>query len=489
MTVSLGQFDSYGGYLSAKIISGTPPESAFYREFYSLLKAYYAQNSVYEIINSELQQVRISNKDIKGIRNPAYRVTEFYAGKLWSGHDLERALPILADNKRILEPIRLVWLASNFAVKKQMAARRFANLGDMVIKLNTKQDTAGQVVSVYQEFLDPTYASEIETDERGFVTYIRLDIPRVEKNANGTEETWYHTEVWNKATLRWSIWFHNQGADVELDKIKEQPIQGTFEDTHRADFVPFVYQPFRDDGFGRANGCFTAVLDKIDECNKKATRLAQLLFRHNRADKALTSDAMDSSGRPLPPPRLDAILAADNKITIEGETFWRLPSGWKIEHLIAPLDYESHLKALQDDMLELENDLPELAYSRISQHNDLSGRALRYMLEGAISRLLEARGNGEAAFVRANQMALTIGQEFNLWRGIGTFEAGDFDHSFAERDVLQPDKREQAETAGLWVTAGASLEKAAIEVGITEDRAQELARGDIIPPNFGVNER
>jgi hypothetical protein len=67
-------------------------------------------------------------------------------------------------------------------------------------------------------------------------------------------------------------------------------------------------------------------------------------------------------------------------------------------------------------MDELQQDLPELAYNRISEASDLSGRALRYMLEAAVSRLLEARGNGEAAFVRANEMCLSIGQFNNYGR-------------------------------------------------------------------------
>jgi hypothetical protein len=57
---------------------------------------------------------------------------------------------------------------------------------------------------------------------------------------------------------------------------------------------------------------------------------------------------------------------------IQGEKFYKLPSGYRIEHLIAQLDYESHLAAIQGDLDELQQDLPELAYNRISEASDLA---------------------------------------------------------------------------------------------------------------------
>jgi hypothetical protein len=144
--------------------------------------------------------------------------------------------------------------------------------------------------------------------------------------------------------------------------------------------------------------------------------------------------------------------------------------------LIAQIDYESHLAAIQGDLDELQQDLPELAYNRISEASDLSGRALRYMLEAAVSRLLEARGNGEAAFVRANEMCLSIGQFNNLWN-IGTFESGAFNHAFKPRPVLTPDKKEMAETAVAWSGAGATnFIETAKYVGIPEETAVLMAR-------------
>jgi len=476
----LRNFTNYSGYYAATIIQGKPVTAAFYREFYQQLKAYAANNGLYDFINQELQTTRIGLKDVKPLKNPANRVVEFYAALLWPGHDLSVSMPILAANEAILAPIENIQKWSNFAINKQMAARQFATLGDMFIKCNTKLNQAGEVTAVYQSFLDPTYVSEIKTDERGFLTYLRMDIPQYEEDIHGQEKETVHTEVWNKATQSWRIWLHEKGLNEELDKLGTPTRSGNFEESFGGDYIPIVYQEFRKDGNGRCSGAFVPALDKIDEINSKATRLAQLLFRHGKADKMLVSDTTDANGRPLPPPKIDGLVSADNTVVIQGEKFYKLPSGYRIEHLIAQLDYESHLQAIQGDMDELQQDLPELAYNRIAEASDLSGRALRYMLEAAVSRLLEARGNGEAAFVRANEMCLSIGQNAGLFKNLGTFESGAFDHAFKPRPVLTPDKKEMAETAVSWNGAGATnFIEVAKYVGIPEETAVLMARSDL----------
>ena len=478
----LRNFTNYSGYYAATIIQGKPVTAAFYREFYQQLKAYAANNGLYDFINQELQTTRIGLKDVKPLKNPANRVVEFYAALLWPGHDLSVSMPILAANEAILAPIENIQKWSNFAINKQMAARQFATLGDMFIKCNTKLNQAGEVTAVYQSFLDPTYVSEIKTDERGFLTYLRMDIPQYEEDVRGQEKETVHTEVWDKTAQTWRIWLHEKGLDEELEKLGTPTRSGNFEESFGGDYIPIVYQEFRKDGNGRCSGAFVPALDKIDEINSKATRLAQLLFRHGKADKMLVSDTTDANGRPLPPPKIDSLVSADNTVVIQGEKFYKLPSGYRIEHLIAQLDYESHLTAIQGDMDELQQDLPELAYNRIAEASDLSGRALRYMLEAAVSRLLEARGNGEAAFVRANEMCLSIGQNAGLFKNLGTFESGAFDHAFKPRPVLTPDKLEMAQTAVSWAGAGATnFIEVAKYVGIPEETAVLMARSDLEP--------
>jgi hypothetical protein len=86
-----------------------------------------------------------------------------------------------------------------------------------------------------------------------------------------------------------------------------------------------------------------------------------------------------------------------------------------LKQLVPNINYEAALHVLQDHMIELEGDLPELVLYRMSDGRDLSGRAVRLMLQPAIKRVEEARGNAESALMRADQMALTMGQNAGLW--------------------------------------------------------------------------
>lgn len=478
-------YKSFAGYLSAAVVANTPPDSAFWRQFYKALRAYYQMNGLYEALNDGLTQFT-AHKSALPLRNPAYRVVEFYAAKLWPGA-LPDALPILAENEAIIEPIEQIWQWSNWGSRKQRAARWFALFGDLFIKTPTRTDSAGRVTGVYLQVLDPQWVTEFALDERGFLTFIRIDTPRTrqEREATGRWGTVSDvlTETWSKEEQVMRQWNHRGDIDISLARLGEAGAVVPFSEMG-IDFIPIVYQPLRDADDGRGNGCFTPTLDKIDEASRMATRLHQLLFRYNRADKALEGQGQDNLGRPLPPPSVNGIAVSGanaNEIEIEGEKMWQIPSGWRLTHLVAPIDYASHLAALNAMMSELEQDLPELAYYRLREQGNLSGRAVRFLLSDAVDRVLEARGNGEAAIARANAMALTIGAAAGLptFSDIGTYENGDFDHTFQERPVLPADAVEMAQTVQSYVQAGASIFGAARVSGHSEQEAELLSSVDI----------
>ena len=115
-----------------------------------------------------------------------------------------------------------------------------------------------------------------------------------------------------------------------------------------------------------------------------------------------------------------------------------------------------------------------MTYSELSERSDLSGVAIRYLMEAAIDRLTEARGNAEAALIRAQAMALTIGQATGLWSGLGSYENGDFSHSFKERPVLTLPELEKANITQTYVTAGTPLSTAVRRAGWSEQERDDL---------------
>jgi hypothetical protein len=183
---------------------------------------------------------------------------------------------------------------------------------------------------------------------------------------------------------------------------------------------------------------------------------------------------MDAQGRPLPPPRLgDA--SADNTLDVDDDTIIRLPGQATLTSLVPSINYEAALSVLNDQMAEIQRDLPELAYYDL-RNRDISGVAAELLLGDAIDRLLEARGNAEVALVRADAMALTIAQNADIFEGLGSYENGDFDHMFAPRATIPLPEAAKAELVGKWVQAGVSLTTALRRVGWSEDDLVNLRK-------------
>lgn len=452
-------------------------------EMYRILRAYYFSNGMFDLIEDVLRRQGVGKEALKPLKNPAYRAVEFHAAHMWPGA-LPAALPIMADRDEIIKPIEQVWQWSNWASGKQVGARHSALYGDMFLKVAQTKDRR----RVFIQTIEPEHVTDFDTDERGFITYCRFDVPMLRRDPNGGRtEPYLHTEEWSKQTGMFRVWesesaftsFQITDASMLGEPKTNMPIEEM-----GIDFVPVVHAKFMDIGEDRGMGCFVPALDKIDEACRQATRLNQMLFRNLGGTWALRSNSVDGSGRPMPPPRIndtDGTTDDDGTITLGDDKMVKLPGLSELMSLVPNIDYGAALNILKDHMLELEQDLPELVMYRISESGNLSGRAVRLMLAPAISRLTEARGNAESALIRANQMALTMGANANLW-DVGTFEGGDFEHGFEERDVLPNDELEraqaqQADGAALsaYVSAGMPLEVAVQEVwGWTPERAAQF---------------
>ena len=476
---TLANYDSYAAYYSQLVIDQTPSTAAFMRQYYRMLNAYYLGNGLYDYINQQLQATKTTSHPLKSIRNPSWRVVEFYASKVFPGA-LPDALPMEVENEAVELAIRQIWQWSNFSTVKQKWIRWFAIYGDWYLKVSTKGDP---VTSVFMSIIKPEYVTDQEVDERGFLTYIRIDVPIWDEEADESTQT--HTEVWDKETQTVRVWTHAAGIDAKVDELPDPDVSMTFEQSHGADFIPIVYQPFRDDGAGRGSGAYSAQLEKIDEANRQATRLAQILFRYNRAIWAATSTGTDTSGRPLPPISMAGMLEDDGTVKIGDDDVLALPSQADLKPLVPNINYGDALAVLESQLQELNKDLPELAYYELRGLRDVSGRAVQFLLDDMISRVLEARGNVESALFRIHAMALTIGQNANVFSGLGTFEEGAFEHKFIERSVLPEDKQGLATLIQTYTSSGATIFAAAKAAGLTDAEATALAEVGLFEEEIG----
>ena len=403
----------------------------------------------------------VKRQELKPLRNPAFRTVEFYAAKLWPG-TLPTALPIVTDNQAIIAPIQQVWTWSNWGSEKQAAARWFACYGDMFLKVATRDNILGDTERVFFQNLEPQYVTEFDADERGYLTYVRIDIPQQRRQGDELK-SYIHTEVWTKEDYR--LWEHDKSPTTALSQLGAVRVQRPLSD-FGIDFVPIVWQPFKNIGDQRGLAAITPAIDKIDEANRQVTRLHQMIFRNNRALWAVSANAMDAQGRPLPPPRLgDA--SADNTLDVDDDTIMRLPGQATLNSLVPAINDEAALAVVAAQMAEIERDLPELAYYDL-RARDISGVAAELLLGDAIDRLLEG-GNAEAALVRADQMALTIASAAGIVTDIGTYENGDFGPRICRAAGAHASDAERAKLVQEWVKSNVPLRTALRRVGWSED--------------------
>jgi hypothetical protein len=438
------------------------------RAFYDLLRAYYVNNGLYDELRDALSVTNMEDEALKPLRNPASRVVEFYASKLWPGA-LPDGLPIETENVGVAEAIERVWEWSNWGSQKQVAARWLALYGDWFLKVATRMDVNGRVERVFLQSIDPRYVPEFDTDERGFLTYFRADVPQMRRSGDDVERFTY-TEVWDKGADRFRTWEHDKGEWVDIEQLEPPKADLEMTGTFGFDFVPVVHVKFRDIGDERGDGAFAHALDKIDEGNRLATRLHQMLFRHNRNLWALKANQVDRDGRPIPAPTLGS--DGSSELEVGDNTVVRLPGNSELQSMVPDLKYEAASVILRDHLMELEQDLPELAYFRLKERTgELSGRAVKMLLGDAVDRVLEARGNAETGLARAHGMALTMGGIGRLegFQALGKFEAGDFEHSFQSRDVIPMDEWERAEVFGKYVQAGMGMTTAMRRAGFGDD--------------------
>lgn len=441
---------------------------------YAMLRTLARNTSAYRELIQALPDYGLSNVAMQGLRNPTHSVCAFYEANLWSGSiredDEQSALPLevpalgtrkQGDNRR--GAIHQVWRWSNLNDAKEPAAYDAAMLGDQVLKIRSDDRTRRS----WFEFVLPDYMTDLDVDGRGYLTYIRLDVPQVRRLPDGKTETFYHTEVWDKAAMTYRLWEHKHASANGTDQLGTPIIDVDMEQVFGVDFVPFVHWRFDvDSDAERGVAAIMRAFDKILYGDYLVTALHRRLSRDE--DWMLKAPPMyTSDGAPLPPPRLGT---TSESFTIGSGRMHSLPAGWDIASVVAGLDYAAHLAVVEAHYRALqETDLPELAWGAISEAGgDLSGKALNYKLTPAKSRLEKARGRAEASLIRATQMCLSVAQQLGApgfgESEIGTYAKGDFDFWIADREIVPLSETERSEIETARVTRVQTLSNAGVGI-------------------------
>jgi len=399
-------------------------------DLYAKLAAYYSGNGVYSSIKQAAYYSSTWMESMKPLRMVVNRSVEFYTSKILPDIEIQSDKPAVKD---AIEQF-LKW--SNFEGIKQLYLRTLSLKGDLFTKVLSKNG------KVFMEDIPPETVTSFTVDSRGYLTSLRID----KEIDSETSMPTYYVEYWNKLgpVPYYSVWEKNI-PNLPLESLGDpkdyKPLAWL-----GVDFIPIVHSKFKDVGELRGVGCVTHCLDKIDEANREATRLVQMLFRFNKPLFVVSSNALDKEGKPIPSPLINtkAKGSADDDL-MKDNSILTLPGMATMESLIPAINYGDALAILNAMINEIEQDLPELKYYSLSDTAGSSGKALQLLLAGAIDRAKEARANMVQGLRRCNEIALTLGIFNGIFpESIGNYEAGDFEHAIAVSDPWETDAQEKA---------------------------------------------
>lgn len=466
------------------------------RALYDFLKQCYLTNGLYDGVRAAWATTGYASPNLKAIRNPVTAVVDVLGAKLYPEPLIvttPRTAGITNQQEReqaeaddpIKATIDQVHLWSNWSRAKRKHARWVALYGESFRKVIADPLTG----RVYFELLEPQYVTDYTLDVRDYLTSVRIDIPQCDEDRTG-RHLWTYTEAWDKDLQSVRIW--RTDGHVAADRALWDLGQLTDEIPLSAfgiDFVPIVRSPFREIDDGRALGAVQTALEAIIEGDLSATNLHSLVFSDLAGAKVLKSIGNDAAGRPLPPPTVAAASAngaagrqSDNTVMVGRREFWRLPGNQELQDVIPNIQYDAALAILQDHDRHLERLLPAMAYVRISEleGGELSGRAMSYKMRAFVDQVEEGRSNIVASDRQANMMALTMGMnaEPPIFTDLGTFEAGDFEHDYAEQPILAISSLDEAEEDRTRAQAAQALALAGIPMSVILTGPLEMSEAE-----------
>lgn len=427
------------------------------------LESYHANNDLYEATRILKHYLGVWNEDLRPLRTPVQRSVGFYVAKIAIGEP-----KVSATNSAVVDAVSQIMENSNFQIVKPTQVHTMALHGDLFRKAVVENDKP------FHEIIETRNVTEYTSDNRGFLTSIRIDTPI---NKDGVDM--FRTEYWTADdTMPYmAIWEHMLDANTPLDQLGDP----TFFRSLAAlgiDFIPFVRSPFKDSRKTWGDSCVQHALLKIDEANRMGTRLHQALFRYNKPIWAVSANYMNVDGSPGRVQKIKNAGDADKRnVEMRDDTILYLDGVTKIDSLIPNIDYQAALDILKSQERELEKDLPELLYYAIEDKASLSGEAIRNLLGAAVDRASQGQSNYVEGTIRLNQMCITLGQVQGIYpSSLGTFDSGALKHSIRFGEQFPVGAGEKATTLASLVNAlGQENLKLAMQLsGYSEEEVAEV---------------
>lgn len=462
--------------LFRSILTGTSYEQVFTPEaplldeaesrrlLYKLWWAYF-DNSIYnntenggykDLVNTWLGDAKVGN--LSPLFNPVERAVRAYEYVFDGGFGDEIQIDRKINKERtvnnaIVEPINQIWKWSNINAWKNELLIKTAALGTCGLRIHYVNDDNGKRIFLLPEH--PSRIKFVERDERDNITQIVLEYEQMEGeflDDTGENPRLLHRYV--EYMSRDKFWMTRDGQwwnyidQKEVDTKEEATVKNIL------GIVPYVLVTQSKIGADFGVPCFYGHERQIDQINALTAHINQQIRRH------VTATWLIEGGGPAP-----------EKIIMGDQVIWYVQreagtsSQVSAKDLVSNLNLESAISQQSKLIDELTNAIPEMKATDGQFLSHQSGGTVAQLRLPAEQRILGARTNIESAFVKAQQIALSLGILHNMWdlgNGMGTREIADAayaegleDHRFNKRpalpltvdDVLTQAKAKQAVAA------------------------------------------
>lgn len=426
-----------------------------------MMDVYYDNNDLYEKEAVTAFWFEEWLEVMKPLRTPVHRSVEFFASKMCQGLP---KVEVLNKNPQTLEAIQKILADSNFNGKKSSYLRKNALYGNTFFKANFDGE------KMYISKLDAKTVTDFEEDERGYLKWIRIDVPL----DDGRTYTEYWTVEEGEGYV--AIWYHRMGASASLESLGDAT-ESYFLYEFGTTYIPIIHSKFVDNDEKWGKNCVDHVMTKVDEVNREFSNLADLMFQAN--PYWVVTTGVDKDGIALPVPDFEE-LSEDEQKKLGRSKFKVLRAGGATAQLSIPdFAWGEFLAIVKDSVEEIEKDLPELKYYTLKE-SELSGVAIRTLLAGAIDRAKEAEDNFVEALKKIIKICLSMGKFYGLFAAmIGEFEDDDFEMSIQFEEIIPSLSKSDKITAlgGLKDIAEMSLQTKMTLAGFS---AEEIALVDTV---------
>ena len=438
---------------------------------YALYELYYNNTPYDQVLRSNTGNQPTAKKlykDIRPIYNPVHRLVQTYQSEVMGGAlDMEHlttgAMRIVGADDTLKDAIRQTLKWSNWQTEKGWFVHNGALYGDAFLKVI--DDRVRRKVRL--EVLAPQKVKSMEVDAVGNIVEIVIEYPI--KGEDGKEQT-YREEITKE---HFATFLDNDPYSVfgENGESKWANVYG---------FVPVVHCAFSNTGSLFGANAFHSQLPKINEIDDQGSVL-------NDNVRKVVNPIWAYIG--IAPPTKDS-ENNDIQVTIGRDgvpAIYTTNEKARIEPIISNINIADASANVQQLIREVERDLPELALYHM-RDRQMSGVAIRNANRDAIRRLEHAHATFAGAYVRAQQMAITMGgmakyEGFNAY-SIHSYDRGELEFHVATPELFKDELTVEQRVANL-IKTGAPPKAVWKELGYGDELIEEweveyASREDVI---------